>query len=129
MNREFEEQLQEYVVGPQETLQQYSHCQRNFTKDEIAIITELLLSLYERAGLLKDLKDIPVYSDKVRAMASWLLMKIRGKADNRTVPDINTQDKCFVPSGSRNMTKGKGLCWIVGEMSKRASSSRRFQEK
>jgi len=78
---------------------------------------------------LKDLKDIPAYSDKVRAMASWLLMAIRGKAENRTVLDISTQDKCFVPSRSRNMAKEKGLCWIVCEMSKRASGSRRFQEK
>ena len=90
---------------------------------------ELLLGLYEKAGLLNDLKDVPAYSDKVRATASWPLMAIRAKAENRTVPDINTQDECSVPSGYRNMAKGKGLCWIVCEMSKRASSSRKFQEK
>jgi hypothetical protein len=87
------------------------------------------LGLYGGAGLLEGFEGVPAYSGKVRAAASWLLMAIRGKAENRTVPDTNTQDKCFVPSGSRNIAKEKGLCWIVCEMSKRASGSRRFQEK
>jgi hypothetical protein len=78
---------------------------------------------------LEGLEGVPAYSGKVRAAASWLLMAIRGKAENRTVPDTNTQDKRFVPSGSCSIAKEKGLCWIVCEMSERASGSRRFQEK
>jgi len=109
MSPEFEAQLQEYVVGPYITLrEQYSHYQRNFTKDKITTTTELLLGLCGEVGFLGGLKDVPAYSDKVRATASWLLMVIRDKAENRTVPDINTPRQVFRAFGMSQHGKGKG---------------------
>ncbi|OCL07242.1 hypothetical protein AOQ84DRAFT_62480 [Glonium stellatum] len=130
MTNEFKAQLQKYVVEPYKILwEQYSHRKSDLKKDDITIMAELLLQLYESAGLLDSLTDVPAYSEKARATARWLLMAIEDKADDHPVRDFNTQNGCFVPSGCRNMSKEKGRCWIVCDVGKRASRLGRPQNK